>query len=47
MARERAYMFYEIEVAMATYVTPCVQSFLVSPNKLGLEIVKDHITLSN
>ncbi|KHG13828.1 hypothetical protein F383_16668 [Gossypium arboreum] len=27
MARERAYMCYEIEVAEATYVTPCVQRF--------------------
>ena len=27
MARERAYMCYEIEVAMATYVTRCVQGF--------------------
>ncbi|KHG19159.1 hypothetical protein F383_00077 [Gossypium arboreum] len=27
MARERAYMCYEIEVTMATYVTPCVQGF--------------------
>ncbi|KHG20312.1 Chromodomain-helicase-DNA-binding 1 [Gossypium arboreum] len=27
MAREQAYMCYEIEVAMATYVAPCVQDF--------------------
>ncbi|KHG23219.1 hypothetical protein F383_30079 [Gossypium arboreum] len=27
MARERAYMCYEIEVAAATYVAPCVQDF--------------------